>query len=272
MWVRRKEDMFDANGNWLDIDITVQSSPLRLHPRDRLPCFGRSQAGELLSFPSRAAVVLITPLMWGAVVLRSMFPKSETGCCENTILSLNIFAHLIRPLFIGSVQFSHSVVSDSSQPHGLQHARLPCPSPTPRAYSNSCPLSWWCHPTISSSVVPFSSCFQSFPASRSFPMSQFFTSGGQSIGVSASASVLLMNIQDWFPLGWTGWISLLSKGLSKSLLQHHSSEASILWHSVFFIVQLSHLYMTTGKTIALTRQTFVDKVMSPLFICCVGWS
>ena len=114
-----------------------------------------------------------------------------------------------------SVQFSHSVESDSLRPHGLQHARLPCPSPTPRTYSNSCPLSWWCHPTISSSVVPFSSCPQSFPASGSLQMSQFFTSGGQSIGVSASASVLPMNIQDWFPLGWTGWLSLLFKGLSR---------------------------------------------------------
>ena len=101
-----------------------------------------------------------------------------------------------------AVQFSHSVVSDSLQPHGLQHARFPCPSPAPRAYSNSCPLSQWYHPTISSCVIPFSSCLQSFPASRSFPMSQFFASGGQSIGVSASASVLPMNIQDWFPLGF----------------------------------------------------------------------
>ena len=101
---------------------------------------------------------------------------------------------------------------DSFRPHGLQHARAPCPSPTPGVYSNSCPLSGWCHPTISSSVIPFSSCLQSFPASGSFPMSQFFTSGGQSVVVSASASVLPMNIQDWFPLGW---ISLQSKGLSR---------------------------------------------------------
>ena len=104
-------------------------------------------------------------------------------------------------------QISHLVISDSLQPHGLQHARPPCPSPTPGIYSNSCPLSPWCHPTISSSVIPFSSCLQSFPASGSFPMSQFFTSGGQRIGASASASVLPMNIQDWFPLGWTGLIS-----------------------------------------------------------------
>ena len=114
-----------------------------------------------------------------------------------------------------SVQFSHSVVSDCLQPHGLQHARLPCPSPTPGAYSNSRPLDQWCHPTMSSSVIPFSSRLQSFPASGSFPMSQFFTSGGQSIGVSASALVLPMSIQDWSPLGLTGWISLQSKGLSR---------------------------------------------------------
>ena len=111
---------------------------------------------------------------------------------------------------INSVQFSRSVVSDSLRPHGLQHARPPCPSPTPRVYSNSCPLSQWCHPTISSSVVPFSFRLQSFPASGSFPMSQSFASGGQSIGASASASVLPMNTLDWSPLGWTGWISLQS--------------------------------------------------------------
>ena len=116
---------------------------------------------------------------------------------------------------INSVQFSHSVMSDSLQPHGLQQARLPCPSPTPGAYSNSCPSNQWCHPTISSSVIPFSPCLQSFPESGSFPLNQLFTSGGQSIGASASASVLPMNTQDWSSLGWTDWISLLSKGLSR---------------------------------------------------------
>ena len=116
---------------------------------------------------------------------------------------------------MGSVQFSCSVVSSSLRPHELQHARPFCPSPTPGVYPNSCPLSQWCHLTISSSVIPFSSCFQSFPTSGSFQMSQLFTSGGQNIGVSASTSVLLMNTQDWFPLGWTGWISLQSKGLSR---------------------------------------------------------
>ena len=114
-----------------------------------------------------------------------------------------------------SVQFNLSVVFNPLQPHGLQHTRPPCPSPPPGLYSNSCLLSRWCHPTISSSVVPFSSHLQSFPASGSFPMSQVFASGGQSIGISASASVLPMNIQDWFPLGWTCWISLQSKGLSR---------------------------------------------------------
>ena len=119
----------------------------------------------------------------------------------------------VIPVQFSSVHFSHSVMSDSLRPHGLQHARPPCPSPTPRVYSNSCPLSRWCHPTISSSVVPFSSCLQSFPASGSFQMSQHFASGGQSIGVSASTSVLPMSIQNWFLLGWTCWISLQSKGL-----------------------------------------------------------
>ena len=127
-----------------------------------------------------------------------------------------------------SVHFSCSVMSNSLQSHGLQHARLPCPSPAPRACSNSCPLSRWCHPTISSSVIPFSSCLQSFPASGSFPVSQFFTSGGQSIGVSESASVLPMNIQAWFPLGWTGWISLQSKGHSRV-----SSNTTVQNHQFF---------------------------------------
>ena len=115
---------------------------------------------------------------------------------------------------LNTVQFSCSVVSDSLRPHGLQHVRPPCPSPTLRVYSNSCPLSQWCHPTISSSFIPFS-CLQSFPASGAFPMSQFFTLGSQSIGVSASASLFPMNIQDSFLLGWTHWISLQSKGLSR---------------------------------------------------------
>ena len=162
-----------------------------------------------------------------------------------------------------AVQFSHSVMSDSLWPHGLQHARPPCPSPTPEVYSNSCPLSQWCHPTISSSVVPFSSHLQSLPASGSFQMSRFFTSGGQSIGVSPSASALPMNIQDWVPLGWTGGspCSPLDSQESSPMPQFKSINSSVL----SFIIQLSHPYMTTGETIALTRWTFVGKVMSLLF-------
>ena len=135
---------------------------------------------------------------------------------EKNILSRLLNLTMIKPFFlnISSVQFSLSFVLDSLWPHGLQHAGLPCPSPAPGVYSNSCPLSRWYHPTISSSVVPFSSCLQSFPASGSSLMSQLFLSGGQSFGVSASTSVFPMNIHDWFPLGWTGWISLQFKGLS----------------------------------------------------------
>ena len=137
-------------------------------------------------------------------------------------------------LSVSSVHFSRSVVSDSLLSRGLQHARPSCPSPTPRVYSNSCPSSRWCHPTISSSVIPFSSCSQSFPASGSLQMGQLFTSGGQSTGVSASASVLPMNIQDWFPLEWTGWISLQSKGLlrvfSTTVQKHQFFSAQLsLW-------------------------------------------
>ena len=149
-------------------------------------------------------------------------------------------------------------------PMDCSASSLLCPSLSPGACSNSCPLSQWCHPTISSSIVLFSSCLQSFPSSGSFPMSQFFVSGGQSTGSSASASVFPVNLQDWFPLRLNGLISWQSKGV-RSLLEHHSSKASILRHSAFFIVQLSHPYVTTGKTIALTRWTFVGKVMSLLF-------
>ena len=155
-------------------------------------------------------------------------------------------------------------MSDSLWPHELQHTRPPCPSPALRVYSNSCPSSRWCHPTISSSVSPPPSCPQSLPASGSFLMSQLFTWGGQSIGVSASASVLPMNpglIS--FRMDW--WDLLAVQGALKSLLQHHSSKASILCCSAFFTVQLSHPYMTTGKTMALTRWTFVGKIMSLLF-------
>ena len=156
-------------------------------------------------------------------------------------------------------------MSNSLWPHGLQHTRPPCPSPTPGAYSNSCSSSQSCHPTISSSVVPFSSHLQSFPASGSFQMTQFLSSGGQSIGVSASASVLPMNIQDWFPLGWTSLITLLSKGLSRVFSN------TTVWKHQFFGAQTSlwpnsHIHTwLLKKTIALTIWTFVGKVMSLLF-------
>ena len=154
---------------------------------------------------------------------------------------------------------------DPLRPHGLQHSRpsLPCPAPSSRTHSNSCPLSQWCHPTISSSPTPFS-CPQSFPASGFFPVSQLFESGGQSIGASALAPVLLMNIQGWFPLGLTGLIPLQFKGLSR-VFSSTSLKASILWCSNFFMAQLSHPYMTTGKTIALTRWILPGKEMSLLF-------
>ena len=152
-----------------------------------------------------------------------LFQASVPHFSMHTIHSHLFCSILLEPLLLlgkesasrDLSQFSYSVISNSLQPHGLQHTRLSCPSPSPRVCSNSCPSHQWCHPTISSSVLPFFSHLQSFPASGSFQMSQFFTSGGQSIGVSASASVLPMYIQDWFPLGWTGWISLQSKELSR---------------------------------------------------------
>ena len=155
-------------------------------------------------------------------------------------------------------------MSNSLRPHESQHTRPPCSSPTPGVYSNPCLLSQWCHPAISSSVVPFSSCPQSLPASGSFPMSHLFTWGVQSIRISASASVLPMNTQDWSPLGWTDWTSLLSKGLqrvfSNTVVQKHQCFGAQLSSH-----QLSYPYMTTRKSIALTRCPFVGKVTSLLF-------
>ena len=182
------------------------------------------------------------------------------------------WAHFLSQILHFAVVQSLSCVPILCNP--MDCSRLPCPSPPLGACSDSCPLSQRCHPTISSSVVPFSSHLQSFPASGYFQMSQFFVSGGQSIGVSASVSALPKNIQDWFPLEWTGWISLLSKGLSRvfssTTVQKHQlklkkKKVSILRCSAFFMVQLSHPHMTTGKTIVLTRWRFVGKVMSLLF-------
>ena len=186
----------------------------------------------------------------------------ELPCFFMTLWTLAIWSLVTLPFLSSacSVQLSCSVVSDSLQPHGQQHARLPCPSPTPGACSCSCPLSWWCHPTISSSVIPFSSCLQSFPSSGTFLMSQFLPSGmgkywsfGFSISPSNEYSGLISFRMDWLDL-------LAVQGTLKNLLQWHSSKASILGCSAFFIVYLSHPYMTTGKTIALTRRTFVGSV------------
>ena len=164
-------------------------------------------------------------------------------------------------------------MSNSLWPHELQLARPPCPSPTPGVYPNSRPLSRWCHLTISFSVVPFSSLPQSFPASGSFPMSQLFASHGQSVGVSASASVFPMNEHPGLISCRTVWLDLLAvQGTLKSLLQHHSSKASILQSSAVFIVQLSHPYMTTGKTIALTIWTLLPKWCLCFLICWLGLS
>ena len=210
--------------------------------------------------------------MWGRDGSRVRLYTISEQSTETQLLQGKESHHIWLWCHKSSVQFSSVTEScPTLRPHESQHARLPCPSPSPGVQSNSHPLSQWCHPAISSSVVPFSSQLQFCPASGSFQMSQLVASGGQSIGVWASTSVLPMNTQDWSPLGWTGWISLQSKGLA-SLLQHHSSKASILQHSAFFIVQLSHPYVTTGKTIALTRRTFVGKVMSPPLICYLGWS
>ena len=210
------------------------------------------------------SIIILTPfpapLPSGEPVVRLKIPNLlilTLSFCSAIWLTVLDFMVMGLSRF-SSVHF-RSVTSDSLRPHELQHTRLPSPSPTPRACSNSCPSSRWYHQTISSSVIPFFSCLQSFSASGSFPMSQFFASGGQSIG--ASASVLPMNIQDWFPLGLTGLIFLQSKGLSRVF-----SNTTVQKHQ-FFNTHLSlwsnssHLYMTTGKTIALTRRTFVCKVM-----------
>ena len=195
-----------------------------IFPRHQRPLF-LHPLGYLLSspYPSLCNICYHSNILSSWISSFPSFPTELWLCSLLFVFSLVLtisflggllfFSPLSNASFESSVQFSWSVMSDSLPPHGLQHARPPCPSPTPGACSNSCPSSQWCHPTISSCVIPFSSCLQSFPESGSFPMSQFFSSGGQSIGVSASASVLPMNIQDWSPLGWTGLISLQSKGL-----------------------------------------------------------
>ena len=211
---------------------------------DRLSCSQGQYAWncqpEELTWALASRIFTVVPLhrhCWLPMCLTSVF--NPLGGWDNTMWpKVLILNDIVRLCDMASPnlnyyidyqfsQFSHSVLSDSLQPHGLQHARLPCPSTNSGAYSNSCPSSRWCHPTISSSVVPFSSFSQSFPALGCFPMSQLFASGCQSIGVSASRSVLPMNTQDWSPLGWTGWISLQSRGLSRvfsnTAVQKHQS-------------------------------------------------
>ena len=169
--------------------------------------------------------------MWSSSKAKLVFAENKSE--HLLLLTREKVTIMFSTLGISSVQFSHSVVSSSLQPHELQHTRPPCPSPTPKVHPNSCPSSQWCHPAISSSVIPFSTCSQSLPASGYFPMSQLLAWGGQSIGVSASALVLPMNSQDWYPLGWTGWISLQSKGLSRVF-----SNTTVQKHQ-FFSAQLS---------------------------------
>ena len=205
-------------------------------------------------------------LNWNSLNFIEFIQLNSMSIIERKFNSVQISAMI--PQF-SSIQFSHSVMFNSLWPNGLQHARLPCPSPTPRACSNSRPLSQWCHPTISSSVIPFSSCLQSFPASGSFQMIWFFTSGGQSIGASASKSVFPNNVQDWFPLEWAGLISLQSKGLlrvfSSTTIQRHQ-----LFDTQFFLWSNSHIHTwLLEKNISLTTQAWKGLVSSssPLYSC-----
>ena len=176
------------------------------------------------------------------VILSWRWTFPHTQCLSVLTPPTTRFRDNLFSIFIPNILFSCSVVSNSLRSHGLQHARPACPLPTPGVYSNPCPLSRWCHPTISSSVVPFSSRLQSFSASGSFQMSQFFASGGQSIGDSTSASVLPMNIQDWFPLRWTGWISLQSKGLSR-VFSNTTVQKHQFFSAQFSLKSNSHIHM-----------------------------
>ena len=211
------------------------------------------------------------------VQLSEWYSPATKGGLQNRHMRgfLRVLSHFLLWFCECSVQYSRSVVSDSLQPHRLQHTRFPYPSQTPGACSNSCPSNWWCYPTISSSVIPFAFCLQYFPASGFFLMNQLLASDSQSIG--ASTSDLPMNIQDWFPLGLIVWAPCSPRDSQESsptpqFKSFHSFEHFKSIHSLniqrcsaFFMVQLSYPYMTTGKTIALTRQTFVGKVMSLLF-------
>ena len=245
--------------HWFRDRHEAKARPIRLNFRNYVGVIGKemslSEGGGWEANKNLLLAVIL--LQWKENTERDANSRKQGEIITNDWMQLIAF----DLLHLSSVQFSHSVMSDSLRPHESQYARPPCSSQTPGVYSNSCALSWRCHPAISSSVVPFFSCPQSLPASVSFPVSQLFAWDAQTIGVSASASVLPMNTHDLSPSGWTGWIFLQS-GTLKSCLQHHSSKAAIFWCSAFFTVQLSHPYMTTGKTIALTRWTIVGKVMS----------
>ena len=262
-----------------------QKAPVLKHPPlTRGPEVGPAaiteKVGDSLRIPSRAgkSVALLKPIgqvwrrrpllwKWRRWCKTSRNTEHQGNMTTNDHGSFPVpdFKEMeICDLFAQSVQFSHSVLSDSLRPHELQHPRPPYQSPTPGVDPKASPLSRWCHPTISSSVVPFSSCPQSFPASGSFQMSQLFASAGQGIGVSDSASVLPMNTQDW-SLGWTGWISLHSKWLSRVFSNTTVQKHECFGTELSFIVQLSYPYMTPGKTITLTRRIFVGKVMFLLF-------
>ena len=218
--------------------------------------FGWSSKGDK-GYPenTRHLLILKCPKKPEEIQTTSLFPE-QRQCLQPSSKSYPGELGSKLETIISSVQFSLSVVSDSLRPHESQHARPPCPSPFPRVHSNSHPTSRWCHPAVLSSVVPFSSCPQSLPASESFPMSQLFSWGGQSTRVLALASVLPKNTRGW-SLEWTGWNSLQSKGLSR-LFPNTTVQKHQFFSTQLFTVQLSHPYMTTGKTIGLTRWTFVE--------------
>ena len=225
-------DVFCSDKESVQLTCSVESSSLPPHELQhaRLRC----------PSPTPGACPKSCPSSWWPHPLSSTSPPAFSLTQHQVPFQWVSSSHQFS-----SVQFSRSVVSDSLRPRESQHTRPPCPSPTPGVHSNSSPSSGWCHPTISSSVVPFSSRLQSCPASGSFPISQFFTSG-QSTGVSASTSVLSVNIQSWFPLGWTGWISLQSKGLSKVFSNTTVQKHQFFGTQLSLWVQLSHPYMTTG--------------------------
>ena len=262
----------NSNISWLSCYLT--SLPHLVKKKKKYILVGRSHLRTLTQLQNRDGTFIRRCLKSSVLLLPLVYCFSDEFQIKNivqTILYLNV-SDKTENHSVQSVRFSHSVMCNSLLPHELQHSRPPCPSPAPRVYSDSCPLSRWCHPAISSSVVPFSSCPQPLPASGSFPVSQLFAWGSQSIK-SFSFSISPSNEHPGQISFRVDWLDLLAvEGTLKSLLQHHSSKASIFWHSAFFTVQLSHLSMTIAKTITLTRWTFVGKVILCFLIYCLGWS